>query len=331
MKVLFIGGTGNISTACSYLALSSDIDLYHINRGSNKEEIPKAKTFRVDVKDRKEMAKILEHHHWDAVVNFIAFTPEDIEYDYQLFKGKIGQYVFISSASCYQTPLSHPVITESTPLYNPTWDYSHQKILCERKLEQLYAEKQFPITIVRPSHTYDTVIPIALGGFKEFTTAQRILDDKPIIIHGNGKSLWAVTHSEDFAKGFIPLLGMSKAIGHAFHITSDELLTWNSIYQSVGWALGKNIHPVYIPTDLIVKWEPSFYGSLATDKSECVIFDNSKIKTFVPGYQATIPFEKGIQQTIDWFLADDKRQLIDKEKDQKFDQIIEKYQSFSAS
>ena len=325
MKVLFIGGTGNISGACSRLAIQEGIELYHLTRGNSSKSFNGVKNLNGDIHDEGLVANLLKGHKWDAVVNFIAFTTQDIERDFTLFQGVTAQYIFISSASCYQTPLSHPVITESTPLHNPTWDYSHNKILCEWKLMELYKNEGFPVTIVRPSHTYDTVIPIALGGFTEFTTAQRILDGRPIIIHGNGNSLWAVTHSDDFAKGFVPLLGMKKSIGHAFHITSDELLTWNSIYQSLAEALGKPLNPIYIPTDFICKIEPSFYGSLATDKSECVIFDNSKIKSFVPEFLATIPFSKGIRRTINWFNEDESRKIVNRDKDQRIDKVLRAY------
>jgi nucleoside-diphosphate-sugar epimerase len=325
MKVLFIGGTGNISTACSKLAISQGIDLYHLNRGNKRQSIEGVQSLKGDITNREETYQVLQKHQWDAIVNFIAFNSTDIQRDFELFKGKVGQYIFISSASCYQTPLSHPVITESTPLYNPSWDYSNQKILAERKLMALYAKEGFPVTIVRPSHTYDTVIPIALGGFKEFTTAQRILNGKPIIIHGNGKLLWAVTHSEDFAKGLVPLLGMRKSIGHAFHITSDEILTWNSIYLALANALERPLQPVYISTETICKHAPLFRGSLDTDKSECVIFDNSKIKSYVPDFKATILFEKGIKRTIEWFMADPSRRVIDPEKDAIFDKLIKRF------
>ncbi len=327
MKVLFIGGSGNISSACSRLAVEKGIDLYHLNRGFVKDRIRGVINVHADINNTSLVQRLLNDHTWDAVVNFIAYEPQDIDRDFQLFAGKTKQYIFISSASCYQTPLSNPVITESTPLHNPTWDYSHHKILCEDRLMELYRQEGFPITIVRPSHTYDTVIPIAIGGFKEWTTAQRILDEKPIIIHGNGNSLWAVTHSIDFAKGFVPLLGMQKAIGHAFHITSDELLTWNTIYQSLADALERPLHPVYIPTDYIVKKDPSFYGSLATDKSECVIFDNSKIKSFVPEYQATIPFARGIKRTVDWFMQGPSRRVVNREKDASINRILQMYLS----
>jgi nucleoside-diphosphate-sugar epimerase len=326
MKVLFIGGTGNISTACSRQALNAGIDLYHLTRGNRKPSVEGVQSLYADINNTEQVKSVLKDHQWDVVVNFIAFSPGDISRDYALFNGHTKQYVFISSASCYQTPLSHPVITESTPLHNPTWDYAHQKILCESKLMELYTDHGFPVTIVRPSHTYDTVIPIALGGFTEFTTAQRILDHRPIIIHGNGKSLWAVTHSNDFAKGFVPLLGQYKTIGHAFHITSDELLTWNAIYETLADALDRPLNAVHISTDLICKWEPSFYGSLATDKSECVIFDNSKIKSFVPEYKSTIPFAVGIRRTLAWFNQDSSRRIINAFTDQRMDEIILRYQ-----
>ena len=224
MKVLFIGGTGNISTPASRLALERGMDLYHLNRGNTKVELSGVKTILGDINKPKELSE-LANHHWDVIVNWIAFTPEDIERDIALFNGKTKQYIFISSASCYQTPLSYPIITESTPLCNNLWDYSHDKIRCEDRLTRAYREEGFPITIVRPSLTYDTVIPIAIGGFKEYTTADRILKGKEIIIHGDGTSLWTVTHSDDFAIGFVGLLGLTQAIGHAFHITSDEILS----------------------------------------------------------------------------------------------------------
>lgn len=228
MKVLFIGGTGNISTASSRLALVRDVDLYLLNRRSSKTDISGAKMIIGDINSPNELLE-LGKHHWDVVVNWIAFTPEDIERDIALFKGKTKQYIFISSASCYQTPLSYPVITESTPICNNLWDYSNDKIRCEDRLMKAYRDEGFPITIVRPSLTYDTVIPIAIGGFKEYTTANRILNGEEIIVHGDGTSLWTVTHSDDFAKGFVGLLGLTQAIGHAFHITSDEILSWRFI------------------------------------------------------------------------------------------------------
>ncbi|TVZ14661.1 SDR family oxidoreductase [Maribacter sp. MAR_2009_72] len=324
MKVLFIGGTGNISTPSSKLAIANGIDLYVLNRGKAKVELKGAQSIIGDINKPEELSE-LKKHDWDVVVNWIAFTKEDIERDIELFSGKTKQYIFISSASCYQTPLSYPVITESTPLYNPLWDYSQDKIACEDRLQQEYRNNGFPITIVRPSLTYDTVIPIAIGGFDKFNTAQRILDGKEIIVHGDGTSLWTVTHSDDFAKGFVGLLGLQTAIGHAFHITSDEVLSWNMIYKILADALGKEAKVVHIASDFICKVEPSFTGTLLADKAESVLFDNTKIKTFVPGFKATIPFSEGIKRTVKWLQENPEYQNIDDDTEAKIENVLKAY------
>lgn len=326
MKVLFIGGTGNISSASSKLAISRGIELYHLNRGLSCTTISGVKTIQGDINKPKDLIE-LKNHEWDVVVNWIAFTPADIERDISLFKGKTKQYVFISSASCYQTPLSYPIITESTPLFNNLWDYSNDKIKCEDKLVQAYREEGFPITIVRPSLTYDTVIPIAIGGFNEFTTADRILKGKEIIIHGDGTSLWTVTHADDFAKGFVGLLGLTQAIGHAFHITSDEILSWNMIYKILADSLEQEAKVVHVASDFICKIEPSFRGTLLADKAESVIFDNTKIKTFVPEFKATIPFATGIKRTLKWLDENPDKKIINPESNQKIDNILKAYKS----
>ena len=324
MKVLFIGGTGNISTAASRLALERGMDLYHLNRGTTKISLSGVKTILGDINKPNELSE-LANHHWDVVVNWIAFTPEDIDRDIALFKGKTKQYIFISSASCYQTPLSYPVITESTPLCNNLWDYSSDKIRCEDRLMQAYREEGFPFTIVRPSLTYDTVIPIAIGGFKEYTTADRILKGKEIIVHGDGTSLWTVTHSDDFAIGFVGLLGLTQAIGHAFHITSDEILSWNMIYKILADSLGREAKIVHIASDFICKIEPSFTGTLLADKGESVIFDNSKIKTFVPEFKAIIPFATGIKRTLNWLDEKPDRKFINTDKNAKIERVLNAY------
>ncbi|WP_281540541.1 SDR family oxidoreductase [Maribacter aestuarii] len=324
MKVLFMGGTGNISTPSSKLALKKGMDLFLLNRGRSKVEIDGAKSIVGDINKPEELDE-LKKHKWDVVVNWIAFTPADIERDLALFKGRTKQYVFISSASCYQTPLSYPIITESTPLCNNLWDYSQGKIQCEDRLLKSYREEGFPITIVRPSLTYDTVIPIAIGGFNKYNTAQRILNGKEIIVHGDGTGLWTVTHSDDFAKGLVGLLGLTQAIGHAFHITSDEILSWNMIYKILANALGREAKMVHIASDFICKIEPSFTGTLLADKAESVIFDNTKIKTFVPGFKATIPFSEGIVRTINWLNEKQERQNIDLETEAKIENILRAY------
>ncbi|MGA9365412.1 MAG: SDR family oxidoreductase [Bacteroidota bacterium] len=324
MKVLFIGGTGNISTSVSKLCIERGIDLCLLNRGSRKVEIPKAKTIHGDV-TQPNIASLLKEHRWDVVVDWIAYTENDVERDIRLFRGKTRQFVFISSASAYQKPPSHPVITESTPLYNPFWEYSRNKIACEDRLTRAYRDEEFPITIVRPSLTYDTVIPTAIGGWTEYTIIDRMKRGKQIIIHGDGTSLWIVTHAEDFAKGFVGLLGHQQAIGQTFHITSDEILTWNQIYQALADAAGCVANTVHIPSDFIVHCEPSLEGTLTGDKAQSVIFDNTKIKRFVPDFTATIPFAQGIKRTLAWFEADPARQIIRKETNEMMDRIIQRY------
>jgi len=333
MKVLFIGGTGNISTAVSRLAVSQGIDLYLLNRGRRKIKIDGALTIIGDISRPSELAKIMKNEEWDVVVNWIAFNCTDIERDIELFHGRTKQYIFISSASVYQKPLTHPVITESTPLCNPYWEYSRKKIACEQLLTKAYQEKGFPAVIVRPSHTYDTVIPVAIGSWEDYTIIERIKKGGKIIVHGDGTSLWTITHSEDFAKGFVGLLGHQQTLGHAFHITSDELLTWNQIYEAVAAAAGTEPNIVHIPSDFIVKFDESptgnLTGNLLGDKTESVIFDNSKIKTFVPEFKATIPFKVGIKKTVKWFEAEPGRMKIIAANNELLDRIIAAYeQSF---
>ncbi len=328
MKVLFIGGTGNISSASSILAIEKGIDLYHLNRGQTIVKIPKVKTIIGDINNPNQLSE-LKKHQWDVVVNWIAFTREDVERDIELFIGKTKQYIFISSASAYQKPLSYPIVTESTPLHNTLAVYSNNKIICEDRLMKAYREVGFPMTIVRPSLTYDTVIPIAMGGFREYTTADRILKGKPIIIHGDGTSLWTVTHSDDFAKGLVGLLGLTQAIGHPFHITSDEVLTWNMIYKILAESLGCELNAVHIASDFICKIEPYYIEKLLADKAESVIFDNSKIKTFVPEFNATIPFAVGIKRTLNWFDENPKMKVVNPETNERFENILKAYQNLS--
>ena len=300
------------------------IDLYLLNRGTRKVEIPKAKTIQGDV-TQPDIASLLKEHRWDAVADWIAYTENDVERDIRLFRGRTKQYVFISSASAYQKPPSHPIITESTPLHNPFWEYSQNKIACEDRLSRAYRDEGFPITIVRPSLTYDTVIPAVIGGWTEYTIIDRMKRGRQIIVHGDGTSLWTVTHSEDFAKGFVGLLGHQQAVGQAFHITSDEILTWNQIYKALADATGCVPNVVHIPSEFIVHCEPSLEGTLLGDKAHSVVFDNTKIKRFVPDFRAIIPFAQGIKRTLAWFEADPARQIIRKETDELMDRIIQLY------
>jgi nucleoside-diphosphate-sugar epimerase len=325
VKVLFIGGTGNISRSVSLGCIERTIDLHLLRRGTRDVSIPGAKVIRADINKPDEFRSALESVHWDAVVDWIAFTTEDIERDIRLFQGRTDQFIFISSASVYQKPPVHPIITESTPLYNPFWEYSRNKIACEERLNRAYREDGFPITIVRPSHTYDTAIPLAIGAWNEYTAIDRIKKGKPLIVHGDGTSLWTLTHAEDFAKGFIGLLGHPQAIGEAFHITSDESLTWDQIYQTVASAVGREPNLVHIASDFIADCDKSFMGGLIGDKANSVIFDNTKIKRIVPGFTATIPFHIGIRRTLAWFEADPGRQIIRQETNDLMDSIISAY------
>ena len=326
MKVLFIGGTGNISIACTKSALEKGYEVYHLNRGKTENPFGnRVNSILADVNNRESIANAVKDITFDVVANFVAFIPEDIKRDFEIFRDRIGQYVFISSASAYQKPPSHPVITESTPLKNPFWQYSRDKISCENDLNQLYREKNFPITIIRPSLTYDTVIPAAIGSWDDFTIIDRIRKRQKIIVHGDGTSLWTITHSEDFAKGFIGLLGHQQAIGHSFHITSDELLTWNQIYEAIGMAAGDIPDMVHIPSEFIASFDDFHTGNLLGDKAHSVIFDNSKIKAFVPGFQALIPFKTGIKRTVSWFEEKPSRMKIINETNSFMDKVIQSY------
>jgi nucleoside-diphosphate-sugar epimerase len=278
-----------------------------------------------DYHNPEQMDSALEGQFFDVVVNWIAFHPEDVERDIKLFSGKCNQYIFISSASTYQKPPSHPVITESTPLVNPQWQYSRNKIACEERLMLAHREENFPMVIVRPSHTYDTRIPIAVGNWASYLVPERIIQGKPVIVHGDGTSLWVLTHAEDFAKGFVPLMGNPHTIGQAFHITSDYLLTWNQIYEQIGDALGKKPNIVHIPSDFIAQLDPNTGAGLLGDKSHSVIFDNSKIKRFVPDYVATIPFHEGIRRTIKWFQADESRMVVHPSDHELLENMLKAY------
>lgn len=308
MKVLFIGGTGNISTASTELALSQNIELWHLNRGS-KPTMDGVKIITCDMNDETAAKQALSDHTWDCVVNWIAFTPEQVARDIQLFTGKTQQYIFISSASAYQSPLQNPFITEETELSNPFWQYSRDKIACENLLTDALKEG-FPATIVRPSHTYSTFIPICIGGWDEYTTVDRMKKGLPIVVPGDGTSLWVVTHATDFAKGLVGLLGNKEALGEAFHITTDEVLSWDQIHQQIADIFDIKANIVHVTSDKIARLDEEYVGSLIGDKATSVIFDNSKIKRFVPDFKATTTFAEGIRGTIEWFEADRSRQIV---------------------
>jgi len=325
MKVLFIGGTGVISSACARLAVERGMDLALLNRGQTERPVPEGATLlRGDARDRASVQRALGDATFDVVVNWLNFTPDHVEADIETFRDRTGQYIFISSASAYQKPLASLPITESTPLHNPFWAYARGKIACEERLVQAYRELQFPITIVRPSHTYDrTKVPL-LG---HYTDIDRMRHGKKVIIHGDGTSLWVLTHHADFARGFVGLLGNERAVGHAVHITSDEVLTWNQIYAVLARAAGVEPRIVHVPSDLIATFDPELGAGLLGDKAHSVIFDNTKIKRLVPDYCAAIPFSQGAREIVAWYQADPARQVIDRQMDRLLDTIIAAYET----
>ncbi|HEX2101204.1 MAG TPA: SDR family oxidoreductase, partial [Candidatus Synoicihabitans sp.] len=329
-NVLFIGGTGIISTACTELAVARGFEVTLLNR-SGRALVAGTKTIAADVGDVAATAAALRGRTWDCVVDFLAFTPAHIDDRLRLFLGHTGQYVFISSASAYQKPLrGHPLITESTPLANPLWDYSRNKIACEERLLGEFRANEFPVTIVRPSLTYgDIVVPLAVNSWqRSFTAIDRLRRGRPLIIPGDGLTLWTITHNSDFAKGLVGLLGHRGSIGHAFHITSEEALTWNEIYAATAEAAGVNTPRfVHIASDFITTCLPESVGSLLGDKSHTALFDNTKIKRFVPDYVATTRYRDGIARTIAWFEAEPARQQVDRELDEKWDRVIAAYEN----
>ncbi|MDR3653517.1 MAG: NAD-dependent epimerase/dehydratase family protein [Paludibacter sp.] len=319
MKVLFIGGTGNISSACSELAIARGIDLYHLNRGISAgiRKIEGAKTILADIRNFAETQQAIEGHHFDAVVDFIAFEPEHIQDDIRLFTGKTDQFVFISSASAYQTPPEKLPVTEETPLDNPFWEYSRKKIACEKLLKDEYTKNGFPYTIIRPSHTYSkTLIPVEGG----YTVLHRMLKGLPIVVHGDGTSIWTLTHNKDFAVGLVGLLGNKAAIDEAFHITSDEWLSWNSIFNLIAAELGVTLRLVHIPSDIIARYDQRTGDSLLGDKAHSMIFDNSKIRQFVPDYKPKITFSEGVKEVVKWY----KENTITLEPDERINNYMDK-------
>ncbi|MCJ7717883.1 MAG: NAD-dependent epimerase/dehydratase family protein [Anaerolineales bacterium] len=322
-KVLFIGGTGVNSSACSALAVETGLDLYLFNRGNSIRPAPTGTTvFQGDLNNPSQIKEVLENNSFDVVVNWIAFHPEDIERDIRLFNGKIGQYIFISSASAYQKPIKQLPITELTPLENPYWEYSREKKACEEVLFQAFQKQNFPITVVRPSHTYDkTLLPLPGG----YTTLDRILNGKKVVIHGDGTSLWVLTHHKDFAVGFTGLLGNPQALGEAYQITSDFLLTWNDIFGVIAETAGAKLNPVYVPSTVIAQYDPGWGASLLGDKAHSVIFDNSKIKNLVPDFNAVIPYQDGCKETINWYKNNPSHQIINHHLSATIDKLVSIY------
>ncbi|MFC5452821.1 SDR family oxidoreductase [Paenibacillus aestuarii] len=326
MKALFIGGTGTISSAITRQLSEQGCELYLLNRGSRSESLPaNVNIIQADINDEDKVGQLIQDMTFDVVADFIAFHPAHLERDYRLFAGKTKQFMFISSASAYQKPLSDYRITEGTPLANPYWEYSRNKIACEDYLLKQYRDNGFPITIVRPSHTYDErSIPLGVHGSNgSWQVAKRMLENKPVIIHGDGTSLWTMTHNSDFAKGFIGLMGNVHAIGESVQITSDESLTWNQIYEAIADALGVQLRAVHVSSQFLAACSKQDHrGGLIGDKANTVVFDNSKLKRLVPGFTASVRFDQGIKQTIANILANPALQKEDPEFDVWCDKVI---------
>jgi len=320
LRVLFIGGSGVISSACAREAVNAGIDLYVLNRGqSTTRPLPDGVAeLRADVRNPEAVRDAIGGLDFDSVVDWVAFTAEHVRSDIDVFRGRTGQYVFISSASAYQTPPARLPVTESTPLRNPFWQYSRDKIACEDLLVREYRENNFPATIVRPSHTYDATKTVLSGGW---TALARMLAGKPVIVHGDGTSLWTVTHNTDFARGFVPLLAHPRTLGEAFQITSDDVLTWDQIAHALAAAFGVTARLVHVPSDAIAAADPGWGAGLLGDKAHSMVFDNSKLRSVVPGWRAVIPFERGAREIADWYLADPARQVPDERLDALMDKL----------
>ncbi len=327
MKALLIGGTGTISMAVTRLLAQSGWEVYLVNRGNRNNGLPgHVNVIPGDINDEKAMEEKLKGMTFDTVCEFIGFVPSQVERDVRIFQGKTRQYMYISSASAYQKPPADYRITESTPLANPYWEYSRNKIACEEFLMKKYREEGFPVTVIRPSHTYDERnVPLGVhGDGGSWQVVKRMLEGKPVIIHGDGTSVWTMTHNRDFAKGFVGLMGNVHAIGETYQITSDESLTWNQIYQTIADCLGVAFRPYYVPSDFLAAvGNYDFTGSLIGDKANAVVFDNSKLKRAVPGFCATVRFDQGVRETLDYVLSHPECQTEDREFDLWCDRVID--------
>ena len=329
MKILFIGGTGTISSAITQQLAATEHELWLLNRGNRKAEVPaNVKQIVADINDEEAVLKQIGDMQFDSVCDFIGFVPAQVERDYRLFAGRTRQYVYISSASAYNKPARNYIINEGTTLANPHWQYSRDKIACEELLMKHYREDGFPVTIVRPSHTYcERGVPTSVHGPKgSWQVLKRMMEGKQVIVHGDGSSLWTMTWNGDFAKGFIGLLGNPHAIGEAFQIMSDESLTWNQIYQAVADALGVEFKPYYVSSEYLAAVSPKEYdleGNLTGDKAVTVVFDCSKLKRVVPGFQATVRFEEGVRRCVKYILAHPELQQEEPEFDAWCDRVIQ--------
>jgi nucleoside-diphosphate-sugar epimerase len=320
MKILMIGGTGIISSAVSELLIARGHELFLINRGASVRAVPSgAQVLKADIRDPASVRKAVGDRQFDSVVDWLSFVPEHITTALELFEGRMGQYVFISSASAYRKPPVALPVVESNLLHNPFWEYSRNKIACEELLIGRFRSKGTPITIVRPSHTYDkTLIPMDGG----WTVVDRMRRGLEVVVHGDGTSLWTLTHHRDFAKGFVGLLGHPYALGEVFHITGDEWLSWNEIFRLFGAAVGVEPKVVHVPSDLIASEDPEWGAGLLGDKAHSMIFDNSKIRRLVPDFVCSVPFAQGSREIVSWYLADPKRQTVDPQFTMRYERIL---------
>lgn len=333
-SALLIGGTGTISMAITKLLATMDWDVELLNRGNRNADIPEGvKVIQADINDEKKVLELIGDKIYDCVCEFIGFTTDQIERDIRLFEGRTRQYIYISSASAYHKPVMSYKITEGTALANPYWEYSRNKIACEDLLMAAYRDRQFPVTIVRPSHTYDErSVPLGVHGDKgSYQVIKRMLEGKPVIIHGDGTSLWTMTHNSDFAKGYVGLMGNPHAIGETFQITNDESLTWNQIYKAIADALNVELKAYHVSSEFLAACSDyDFTGGLIGDKACSVVFDNSKLKSVVPGFTPTVRFEEGIRMTLDYIMNHKEYQIEDEEFDQWCDKIIDTLEKVKA-
>ncbi|WP_369069776.1 SDR family oxidoreductase [Kineococcus terrestris] len=323
LRTLFIGGSGIISSACVAEAVERGHEVTVLNRGSGRRDLPEAvERVVADVRDPASVREALGDREFDAVADFVAFTPDHVRTDLELFEGRTGQYVFISSASAYQTPPARLPITESTPLRNPFWQYSRDKAACEDLLVHAYRDRGFPATVVRPSHTYDrTLVPLDGG----WSAVERMRRGQEVVVHGDGSSLWTLTHHTDFARAFVPLLGHPRTLGEAFHITSDDVLTWDQVAHALAAAAGVEARIVHVPSEQIAAADPERGASLLGDKTHSAVFDNSKVRSVVPGWTATVPFERGAREIVDWYDADPARRVVDEDWNSLVDDLVARF------
>lgn len=320
-KVLFIGGTGLISSACVSQAVNLGMEVTVLNRGNsgNRSTPDGVESLHADIRIPGAAREAIGARSFDTVAQFIAFTPDQVETDLQLFEGRCGQYIFISSAAAYQTPPLRLPILESTPLRNPFWQYAQDKIACEDLLVAAWRERGFPATIVRPSHTYDCTQVPTTGGWTDLARMQR---GAPVVVHGDGTTVWTLTHSKDFAFAFGGVIGRLDALGDSFHITSDDAPTWNQIYSWLGAALGVEPKLVHVASETIARAMPQLAPGILGDKTNSAVFDNSKIKMLVPGFQTTVPFGRGAAEIVDWYLQHEDRQVLNPDLDAGFDRLV---------